>query len=298
MSTNPYSPPDETASDLWLEKSNLVGAVLGGVAYGVHVAVFAECAYAISRSLGRRKTAGGHSILSLAFISLLFAMGTLNLACNTRMTQLMFIDNRAYPGGPNAWFFAFYSTGVNTAGNASYIVANAVADGVLLWRTYIIWNTIWIVLFPFIVYLASISMSIMVVFQASRPSASLWTHTTVQFTLPYFAISISLNVMLTLLLVGRLLYMAYQARKTIGRDHSEAYISIATMLVESAAPYAAAGLIFIVTYARNSNVQNLMLPVLSQIMPRDHHPAGRYGSRGFNQETDQSGAGYEYEVQD
>ena len=30
----PYAPPGETADDLWFEKSNFVGAVLGGVAYG------------------------------------------------------------------------------------------------------------------------------------------------------------------------------------------------------------------------------------------------------------------------
>ena len=30
----PYAPPGETDADLWLEKSNFVGAILGGVAYG------------------------------------------------------------------------------------------------------------------------------------------------------------------------------------------------------------------------------------------------------------------------
>ena len=111
-------------------------------------------------------------------------------------------------------------------------------------------------------------MSIMVIFQASRPNASLWTSTTVQFTLPYFAISISLNVSLTLLLVGRLFHMSYNLRKTMGKnsEHGKAYISIATMLIESAAPYAIAAIVFIITYARNSNVQNLVLPVLAQIM--------------------------------
>ena len=38
------------------------------------------------------------------------------------------------------------------------------------------------------------------------------------------------------------------------------------MLIESAAPYAIAAIVFIITYARNSNVQNLVLPVLAQIM--------------------------------
>ena len=120
-------------------------------------------------------------------------------------------------------------------------------------------------------------MSILSVFQSSRPTASLWTSTTVQFTVPYFSISIALNILLTLLLVGRLLYMAYNATQTIGRDHSTAYISIATMFVESAAPYAITGLVFIITYARNSNVQNLVLPVLAQIMVcSSSHPAAFY----------------------
>lgn len=109
-------------------------------------------------------------------------------------------------------------------------------------------------------------MSIMVIFQSSRPNASLWTTTTVQFTLPYFTISVSLNIILTLLLVGQLLRMSYDLRKTMGKNHAATYISIAAMLLESATPYAAVGLIFIITYARNSDVQNLALPVLSQIM--------------------------------
>ena len=68
----------------------------------------------------------------LTFITLLFALATINVACNTRFTQLQFIDNRNFPGGPNAWLFAFYSIGVNTAGNASYVIANAFTDGLLV----------------------------------------------------------------------------------------------------------------------------------------------------------------------
>lgn len=97
-------------------------------------------------------------------------------------------------------------------------------------------------------------MSIMTLFQSSRPDASLWTTVTVQFSLPYFSISIALNVMLTLLLVVRLLYMSYSARRAIGGEHGRTYISIAAMLLESATPYAAVGLLFIITYARDSNV--------------------------------------------
>lgn len=59
-------------------------------------------------------------------------MGTIDVGCNTKMMQLSFIDNRAYPGGPNAWFFAYYSDNINTTGNISYTIANFLADGLLV----------------------------------------------------------------------------------------------------------------------------------------------------------------------
>ena len=63
-------------------------------------------------------------------------------------------------------------------------------------------------------------------------------------------------------------HMSERAKRAIGREHAATYSSIASMLLESAVPYAVTGLIFIITYARNSNVQNIMLPILSQVMVR------------------------------
>lgn len=133
-------------------------------------------------------------------------------------------------------------------------------------------------------------MSILSVFQTSRPSASLWTAAGVQFSLPYFSISISLNVMLTLLLVSRLLYMSWELRRTFGADHAKVYVSIAAMILESGAPYAVVGLIFIITYARNSDVQDLALPVLSQVMVRRNPRASGYSIGRSCRAVHQSGA--------
>lgn len=101
--------------------------------------MFAECIYRINPARGsvsRSRSSGGsgrfQSWFLVGFIFLLFLMGTINLACNTKMNQLMFIDNRDFPGGPNAWFFTNYNSGINTAGNAAYIIANFLADGLLV----------------------------------------------------------------------------------------------------------------------------------------------------------------------
>lgn len=97
---------------------------------GIHAAVFAQCLYHIWPRSVKRGTKNNWFLIT--FIWILFVMGTINFACNTRMTQLMFIDNRAFPGGPMAWFMTNYGNGVNTAGNAGYIIANFLADALLV----------------------------------------------------------------------------------------------------------------------------------------------------------------------
>ncbi|KAH9847670.1 hypothetical protein C2E23DRAFT_889776 [Lenzites betulinus] len=256
---DPSFSPGPSAAELSLDRTEILGPVLGAIAYGIHVAVFAQCIYHITPARARLSHYRGNirPWLLLGFIFVLFAMATMNVAYSTKLILLQFIDHRDYPGGPNAWVLANYPQFV--AGNVSFVVANSR-------RRAPVWDSLWIIVFPFLVYLASTAMSILSVFQTSRPDASLWSTTGVVFSVPYFSISIGLNILLTLLLVTRLLYMSYNAKHSIGPEHSKAYVSIAAMLLESATPYAVTGMIFIITYARNSNVQHLVLPILGQVM--------------------------------
>jgi len=108
-------------------------------------------------------------------------------------------------------------------------------------------------------------MGCVLLFQLTQPNANLWTKTTVNFGIPYWSISTSLNIIVTLLIVGRLMFIRQRTRAVLSTNHSRTYTSIAAMLVESAALYSITALLFIITYARNSNLQNLLLPVLGQV---------------------------------
>ena len=133
----------------------------------------------------------------------------------------------------------------------------------------------------------------LLLFQLKQPNANLWTKTTVNFGIPYWSLSASLNILVTLLIVLRLLYVRRRLSKALSSSHTRTYISVATMLVESAALYSITALIFIITYARNSAVQSLVLPVLGQVqaispllimwrvamgqaISRDHLPGSSY----------------------
>jgi hypothetical protein len=71
----------------------------------------------------------------------------------------------------------------------------------------VIWNFKYLIaVIPFLALLASTALSILVVFQSSRPNAGLWTQLTVNVTVPYFSISIGLNILMTLAIAGRLVF--------------------------------------------------------------------------------------------
>jgi hypothetical protein len=74
------------------------------------------------------------------------------------------------------------------------------------------------------------------------------------------------NVVLTLLIASRLLWMSSRIKRELGENHAKKYTSIAAMLVECALPYSAVGLAFIVSYVVNHPIQEPLIAALSQLV--------------------------------
>lgn len=110
------------------------------------------------------------------------------------------------------------------------------------------------------------AFSILTLFQSERPGANLWTHTTVQFAVPYWSMTIAINATMTLAIAYRLMSMRRRVTTMLGAEYARTYTSVVAMIVESAAVYSVTGLVFIICYARKSNVQNLVLPILDQVV--------------------------------
>jgi hypothetical protein len=96
---------------------------------GLHAVVVWLCFSSLWPKVSFRQP---RSITTLAFIFVLFAMGTLNFSGNTAISQLMFVDNRMYPGGPTVYLMEHYDAPINVMGNAGYIVANFFTDATLV----------------------------------------------------------------------------------------------------------------------------------------------------------------------
>jgi len=75
----------------------------------------------------------------------------------------------------------------------------------------------------------------------------------------------SLNILLTMLLIWKLIYMRHQLQKSFGSDHTRLYTTLATMILESALPYGLISFIFIVLYGTKNTAADLFIPLLVQV---------------------------------
>lgn len=107
-------------------------------------------------------------------------------------------------------------------------------------------------------------------YQASRPYSAIWNSAIPDFGSPYYAISFSLNTLLTLLIVIRLVLHSRNIRNAMGTANGAGGLhkAVVTMLVESAAIYAVAFLLFIGTWGASNPAQFIFLPVLAEIQVR------------------------------
>ncbi|KAG6919945.1 hypothetical protein DXG01_013294 [Tephrocybe rancida] len=261
-----WRPVEEFPGQLFAERTWLEGAILLGVAYGAELVIFAMCLMLLVRQTTRANWK--MQVPLIAYVWVLFLCSTVFIAANSNMARLSFVDNRNFPGGPSAFEQAMFSIPVDNMGNVVFTIANWFADGLLVWRWFIIYKNcrlpIWIIMFvPCGAFLASFILGVLFLVQVSAPSASLWASSTVNFTLPYFSTSLALNIVSTFAIVARLLYFRYRITSSLGAGYGSQYTTIAAMLVESAAIYSISSLLFLVPFIVNHPIQNVFLGVLS-----------------------------------
>jgi len=145
----------------------------------------------------------------------------------------------------------------------------------------------WVMAFPFLMYLGSvgacpsstqttmmlkanvdnIATGILTIFYTIVEERDL---SNAQSTLPYLVISLSLNIILTLMIVVRLFLLDRSVRATTGSPGgiSGLYKTISTMLIESSALFAVSSLLVIAPLAAGNLVAKAFYSILAQTQVR------------------------------
>jgi hypothetical protein len=128
----------------------------------------------------------------------------------------------------------------------------------------------------------------MMYYQSAKPRSNIENPAaTSKFGVPYFSISVSLNVLLTLMIVIRLSLHNRNIRICIGttRRANRLYTGVVTMLTESCALYAVSSVLYVGPWSVRNYVSNIFFPVLVAAQVRTTFPG--CGGIVFNPDADQ-----------
>ena len=275
----PYAPAGESSSDIWLERSYFVGGFLAAVAYGAsfsfllpfstwyhstdehhicrsspfvigfHCCIFGICVYFLLHHPSRGNRPPNYKLI--AYVTVIWLIATVNVAARMKWNEMIWIDDRDYPGGPIGFLYNQFTLPINTVGNTTFVVNSCLTDLMVvspsylylepkiqsslgwIWflinlfaklhRAWVIWSyNYYVIAIPFLAIITSagtsfilkinpaythlvsiriLVLSILTLVQSALPGANLWTHLTFSFALPYWSLSIAVNMLLTLLII-------------------------------------------------------------------------------------------------
>lgn len=101
----------------------------------------------------------------------------------------------------------------------------------------------------------------------AKAGLNLWTSGEFTPCIAYLSLSFSINLVLTVGIVGRL-FCIRREFGVLGSEVVQLYTSVAAMLIESAAPYTVVALLAIISCARRIPMQDALLPMLGQLQVR------------------------------
>jgi len=265
MATSPSYAPDEDERTILTERALVAGDFITGVGYGIQLVLYASCAMYLFKQRKQRKT----SLYILAYITLCLVIQTIFCAVEARTIEVLYVDNRNYPGGPWQYFLDTQSQAINVIFFATLFVVTFLSDVLVLWRCWVIWTPSGVVkaylvtAFPAVMLLASFVMGALWTHQSSRPGESLYSALPLAYGTSYYAISLGANIILTILITTRLLLYRRTLIKILPAAHSTHYLSLAAVIVESAALYSVFALIFLITYAVDDPLNQIFLSFAS-----------------------------------
>jgi len=133
----------------------------------------------------------------------------------------------------------------------------------MLYRLMVFWNyQRWIIIFPGLLYLAHVSISIPLLISRIRPNDIAWqTH----LMIIYHSLSVSLNLVFTILICVRIFIMRDKAVKALGKLQASFYSSSVTTFVESGGFFTIWSTVYLIALLSDSWVEEVFLQPYSYI---------------------------------
>ncbi|EMD32027.1 hypothetical protein CERSUDRAFT_33424, partial [Gelatoporia subvermispora B] len=206
---------------------------------------------------GRGRMTRNNKFLACFSTALLFLI-TIYISTEAVFGEEMWIVHAADPGGPVLYFEENASIWYQTWGTVAALMLNWLADGLMIYRCYVISNNFYVVTFPLFLFVATWALGILEVWASGSPGTNFFKGKATQIELAYFLTTVGLNIVTTSLICLRILSQAKHVERAMGRSRAHIYTNATALIIESALPYTVGGIAAAVAVGLNSDISVLM----------------------------------------
>ncbi|KAF7359220.1 hypothetical protein MSAN_01264100 [Mycena sanguinolenta] len=246
------------------DKAGLLSTVLESLLYGFSLLMFIATLVILLR--GQTWAQVNKPMVVVACC--LFILSTIHLAVDiNRLNIGLILDRDGYPGGPAA-FFANPSENTFVFKNAVYSFQTVLGDGVVIYRCYKVWKSVWVIIFPCLLWIGVAITAAGSVYSCTRPSSTdtsdIFVKELGQWITSFYSMTFSCNLVATILLASRL-YMIHRGVRN-SRVGNGRTMGILLIIVDAGALYSMTLLAALITFALKTNGQYVVLDMVTPII--------------------------------
>lgn len=238
-----------------LDTATIISTALESILYGFSVLMFMGTMWASNFKSNTNRP------IALAAI-LLLVLSTAHLVIDIIRLEDGFVTHGNIPGGP-VTFFQDISQPTFVTKNLLYALQTMIGDGVVIYRCYVVWQSVWVIILPSILWCGSSVAALIAPYYALRATGgNIYTDQTAQWITALFSLTLSTNLISSGLLVYRI--WTIERKVSPNRVTNGTMMPVVHVLIDAAILYSAALLTILVCFVCSNNAQYI---VLDMIMP-------------------------------
>ncbi|KAG1718952.1 hypothetical protein EDB19DRAFT_1898939 [Suillus lakei] len=241
----------ESSTGIPLDAANLMSALLEGILYGFSVLMFMGTMWTFTHK--RRIRDVNRPMIVVA--TLLFLLSTTHMVVGIIHVENGLVKYRdTFPGWPG--------------GNAIVVLETLLGDGVVIYRCYIVWQSVWVIILPCILWCGVAVFGVCMVYSMSQPqtnnSVNFFLNAIPQWITAFLAFTIATNLLSSGLLAYRIWMIE---RKVSAIRTTKGKLPIWRVLVDAAILTSVATCSSLISFLCSSNGMYIMADLVIPVIP-------------------------------
>ncbi|OJA12826.1 hypothetical protein AZE42_04237 [Rhizopogon vesiculosus] len=245
-------------SGITVKAAVILAIIVESILYGISTFLFGITVW----SLTYQRNPSEVSRLMLVAACLLFILGTMHVIVDANHVWQGFISSG------NADLF-FEDVSKNTFKNAIYGVETLVGDAIVIYRCYMVWQRIEVIIIPIIGWLAVVATGTHTVWSISQLSptnaGTVFLEETGKWVISFYSTALATNVLATSILALKL-WLVHRRSLGVQMTRSRVY-PILLIIIECGALYSMSLVTMLASYLAASNSAYIVIDMIGQIIP-------------------------------